>query len=109
VVNELSGYPGEMVAYTLMLGNTGNITDTYELTPSGNAWEVGIPVTTTTVAAGEMVEVIVYITVPMDAMAGDMDMVTITATSQGDPGKQAMSELTTTALWHSTYLPVIRQ
>ncbi|MBE0411706.1 MAG: hypothetical protein IBX69_18420 [Anaerolineales bacterium] len=41
--------------------------------------------------------VIVHVTVPADAMAGDSDVVTITATSANNPELSAYSELTTTA------------
>jgi hypothetical protein len=107
--DEMSGYLGQMVEYSLTLSNTGNVTDMFDLEPSGNNWEVHLPVTTTTQGAGEMAEVIVHVTVPLDAMHGDIDSVTVTASSQGDPGMQATSMLTTTVMWYSTYLPLIER
>jgi len=41
--------------------------------------------------------VVVEVTIPADAMAGDNDLTTVTATSEFDPGVSAFSELTTTA------------
>ena len=38
-----SGDPGEMVTYTLRVTNTGNCTDTFSLTVSGNAWNTDAP------------------------------------------------------------------
>ena len=91
------GAPGETVTYTLQLTNTGNGTDTYELTITPDAWEVLLPVTSFELAAGEIVDVIVLVTVALEAGDGDMDIVTITATSDGD-GSEASSVLTTTAM-----------
>jgi N-acetylneuraminic acid mutarotase len=101
------GYPGEVVTYTLRLTNTGNITDSVVISSTGNLWVVSIPVTSFELAAGASVDVIVYVTVPEDALAGDEDAVTITATSQGDPTQSDLVALTTAVPCIQVYLPVI--
>jgi subtilisin family serine protease len=92
-----TGAPGETVEYTLMLTNTGNATDTFDVTFAGNAWDVHLPETEFMLGAGESTAVVVHVTIPMDAEDGDMDAVTVTATSQGDMNTSASSVLTTTA------------
>jgi len=92
-----SGKPGEVVTYTLTITNTGNITDTFTVTVSGNAWTTVAPATVGPVAAGGSATFQVTVTVPADALAGASDTVMVTVTSQGDNTKSAQSELTTTA------------
>jgi hypothetical protein len=92
-----AGNPGQVVTYTLRLTNTGITTDTFDLAYVGNVWAVQLPVTQTTLAAGVGTDVSVQVTVPANALGGDSDDVTVTATSQGDVTKVATSTLTTTA------------
>ncbi len=91
------GNPGQIVTYTLRLTNTGNLTDTINLSYAGNAWNVQLPVTQTLLGAGQATNVTVRVTIPTNALSGDSDTVVVTATSQGDVSKTASSNLTTTA------------
>jgi hypothetical protein len=75
------GDPGAVVQYTLQLTNTSNTTDTFDFTYSGNLWTVALPVTSFELAAGETVDVIVNVTVPAGAQAGDFDVAQVQATS----------------------------
>ena len=98
---------GTWVSYTLRVINAGNITDTFDLTYAGNTWDVHLPVTSTTLAAGEGADVIVQVDILADAADGDSDSVTVTATSQGDGAASDSSVLTTTAVWRKIYLPLV--
>lgn len=89
-----SGLPGEVVAYTLTITNTGNATDEFTFTAEGNDWDVTLP-DPLLLDAGEDVEVEVMVEIPAEAADGAMDMVTVTATSGGDSEQSASSELTT--------------
>jgi uncharacterized membrane protein len=93
----LSGYPGEMITYTLRLTNTSNATDTFDLSYAGNAWSVQLPVTQTTLGVGAGQAVYARVTIPPSLLAGSMDVVTVTAVSQGN-GALASVQLTTTAI-----------
>jgi hypothetical protein len=104
-----AGYPGDIITYTLHLTNTGDLTDTFEISFAGNLWQVTVPVTSVELAAGQSVEVFVYVTVADTALPGEQDVVTITATSQGDPAQFAQAELTTRAAYVRVFLPVIRK
>ncbi|MBE0411526.1 MAG: 5'-nucleotidase C-terminal domain-containing protein, partial [Anaerolineales bacterium] len=71
--------------------------DSFELEAGESEWDVHLPETIFELEADASADVIIHVTIPADAMAGDFDMVTITATSAGDPEVFADSELTTTA------------
>jgi len=93
-----SALPGQTVTYTLQVENTGNITDTFDLAASGNAWAVTLPVNQTELGSGASIIVAVQVEVPLDALAGDVDVAAISATSQGAPVQADSAYLTTTAL-----------
>ena len=103
------GRPGAVVTDTLALTNNGSTTDTIALAYSGNLWTVNLPETSFDLAAGASVNVTVEVTIPADAVDGEFDVVTITATSEG--GMEVTSELTTTAVeepvYYYTFLPFI--
>jgi len=92
-----SGDPGETVTYTLRVTNTGNCSDTFNVTASGNAWTTVVDPITFTLAAGVGIDVDVQVTITDTATPGQNDTVTVTATSQGDISKSASSVLTTSA------------
>ena len=54
-----------------------------------------------------MADVTVEVEVPGDVVAGETDIVTVTATSQGDPSVDDSSMLTTEAGYHKIKLPII--
>jgi hypothetical protein len=101
--------PGVVVTYLLTLSNLGNIEDTITVAASDNLWEVNLPETSFVVPVGGTAEVTVEVTIPLDALNGDFDLVTITATSEG--GVTAISELTTTAfveqMLYYNYMPMV--
>ncbi len=101
----LSGAPGEEITYTLTLSNLGDAPTTVEVSLSGNNWDVSLPETSFDLGIGGMVAVVVNVTIPVDAVDGDMDGVTITATGMG--GATDSSVLTTTAEGGLIFLPLI--
>jgi hypothetical protein len=102
----LSGFHGETITYTLTVSNMGTITDTVNLTYTGNTWVVLLPVTSFDLGIGESAEVVIYVTIPEDAQLGDSDALTLTATSAFNPFATDSSTLTTTAFWYRTWLPL---
>ncbi len=102
------GIPGQMVTYTLMLENTGNIADTFVMTYTNNTWDVHmVGETSMEMEPGETHEVIVQVMIPEDAVDGDWDMVVIEV--HGAPGQVAAAQLTTTAAFPKVFIPVIPQ
>lgn len=97
--------PGQVVTYTLTLANLGNALDTVTVAASGNLWEVNLPLASFDVPVGGTVDVVVEVTIPADALSGEFDVVTITATSEG--AVTAEAELTTSAVGEDGYRIVL--
>jgi hypothetical protein len=103
---DLSGAASTVVTYTVEIQNTSDVTDSYDLSVSGNSWTTQLDPLSVTVgpAASETVWVTVHI--PAEAAAGETDIVTVTAASA-----QAADSvvLTTTAevAGYTIYLPMV--
>lgn len=108
--------PGSVVYYPHTLTNTGNGTDTFNLTAAnaaspqftmtnvliyadnGSGAPVGSPITSTgALASGATFKFIVTGTVPATATAGQTNALTVTGASTGDATKTASNTDTTTA------------
>ncbi len=93
-----SGNPGTDVSYTLIVTNTGNVSDSFTLGASGATWTTGVvPTTVGPLAAGATANVTVTVSIPAGAAGGAIDAATITATSVGNGAVSDSSVLTTTA------------
>lgn len=94
----LSGAPGQTVYFPHVLKNTGNTPDTYTLAATNGATIYndkngnGQPdageeaLTTIDLAAGEIANLIVAYTIPVSAVDGSAETVTLTATTDGAGG-----------------------
>ncbi|MCB0172433.1 MAG: S8 family serine peptidase [Anaerolineaceae bacterium] len=98
------GDPGQTVVYTVQVTNSGNLSDTFDLTASGSAWPIYVPLdsgaasTTLTVgplAAGESQTVKLLMVIPSGVAEGAKDTAAITVTSRNDTTKSAVATLTT--------------
>lgn len=89
--------PGQSAAYTLIITNSGSITDTLNLTASGNNWPANLSDTSLTLGPGLGAPVEVVVNIPSGTANNVTDVVSITATSQGETGKSATARLTTTS------------
>jgi len=94
--NALTGAPGDTVVYTVTIDNTGSVEDTYDLAVTG-VWPSTPSIASLTIPAGQSDVFNVSVEIPIDAVPGDSDVATVTATSQGNPNVSATTELTTTA------------
>ncbi|MBI5296683.1 MAG: lamin tail domain-containing protein [Chloroflexi bacterium] len=93
-----SAKKGSVATYTLTITNNGYTADTFAITQSGAAWPVGITPASVTLDPGASATITIKVFVPFTAAVGSFDMVTITATSAGDPSRLSNVTLTTTAL-----------
>ena len=110
--DSLSDLPGETVTYTVSITNDGNISDSYTLALSGNTWVSNLSQSTINLAAGTSATFQVSVVIPPDATNGEMDIVSVTATSQGDGSQMDTVDLTTTAEIeppddYTIFLPVV--
>lgn len=94
-VDALAGDPGTAVVYTVWVSNTGNMPDTYDLALSGNVWNASLSASTLPLSPGTSANVTVTVEIPAAALAGESDMVTLTAL--GQTGASDSAGLTTTA------------
>ncbi len=97
-----SALVGEIVTYTMVVTNSGFVSDTINLDISGNTWPSYISKSSVVLAAGITDTFQVSVTIPIEAAYLEQDIVTITAVSQGNNIISDTANLTTTALWHSS-------
>jgi carboxypeptidase T len=92
-----TGAPGSDVVYEMEVTNLGVLTDSFNLDLSSN-WVASLSENTTgPLAPGASESVVLTVSVPLEAVPGDMDTALITATSQSDPGIFAVATRTTVA------------
>jgi hypothetical protein len=101
-----SGDPGASVTYTLRVTNAGNVSDTFDVAASGNAWPTTPLTPLGPLAAGASASVAVTVSIPATAVGGEADVATITVTSRGDDTRWATATLSTTAR-HTLFLPIV--
>lgn len=102
-----TGDAGTTVTYTLRLTNSGDCADVLDVIVDA-LWPTDAPATVGPLPAGEGIDVIVTVTIPAGAADGDQDVATITFTSQGDDGVNAVSVLTTANVpIYRVYLPLV--
>lgn len=99
-----SGAPGDTIDYSLVIANTGSVSNNFTFAVSGNAWSVKAPAPVT-LNAGASATVIAHVTIPSGSAIGDSDLATITASGTG--GVSASSFLTTSVNKMKMYMPHI--
>ena len=83
-----SGDNGATLSYTVTVKNTGRgYTDTYTLEATDNAgWTLSLSEDSVgPLSENASKDVMLHVTIPVDAEDGAQDLITVTATSQGDP------------------------
>ena len=102
-----SSFPNATISYTLTVQNTGNGTDTFDLTTTGEeAWPTAIAPNVLTLAAEASRVITVTVTLGFDVIGSDIAH--IVAISRGAPTMEARATLHTTALpWKRLYLPLL--
>ena len=91
------GDPGTAVNYTLRLDNRGTVSDTYQISYSGNSWPVSGPAASPEIDPDQTWEAPVVVTIPVGTDALATDMLQIDILSDGDNGISGTLTLTTTA------------
>ncbi len=106
VEDTLTGYGrGAIVEYTVMVTNTGNITDTYNIDVLSSDWTVDVPTQVGPIARGETASVTILVHVPFDVAMGDTNDAWLSFISQGNSlGHQV--HLYTNTFWYSNFLPL---
>lgn len=80
--DQRGGARGSTLVYNQTLVNRTGITTSFTLTPSGNSWTTSIvPTHTTTLRNGDSAPITISVEIPINAVIGSRDVVTITANS----------------------------
>jgi uncharacterized membrane protein len=98
-------FAGNEVTYTLVVTNTGNITDTIVLSVD-SSWSSALSPANVTLGVGESTDVTATLQAPADAATGAVPA-TVSATSSGDETQVATATLTTTVVLPLWYLPLL--
>jgi hypothetical protein len=103
------GPPGGDVHYTLWLTNTGLLADVYTIA-ANSQWTTTLSANNQPLDGLAVAPIMVTVTIPSNALEGDMDTAVVTATSQANPTLSASVTLTTTVVIFDNfvYLPYIR-
>ena len=101
--------PGKTIAYTLILTNTGVLTDIYMATIVDSGWPLELPDTSVELAAGTNRSLELRVTIPPEARPGDADVAHIRLTSTLDPSIAQIARLETTADPYRYYLPLFNR
>ena len=95
------GNPGQTIAYTLVVSNTGLTPDAYDVAVASD-WASGGPSLVGSLNPGQGASLVITVTIPAEALPGDSANVSVAFTSQGDPGQSASALLGAVAtLWQS--------
>lgn len=89
--------PTETITYTVNITNTGNVSDTFDLSLGNHSWNTQLSQSSINLLPSGMGNFDVLVDVPADALAGAMDVVTVTAVSQTDGTQMDTVSLTSTA------------
>lgn len=92
-----SGMAGTSVSYTLQLTNTSTITDSYEITATGNVWTTTLPFTSTTLLPIQTISIPIQVQIPSDVPGGAIDNMNLQVVSLGDRSQRGNTTLVTTA------------
>jgi PKD repeat protein len=101
-----SGYVGTSVTYTILVTNTGNTTDIYDMAIT-STWGAQITTPIGPLTSGSRIFFTVVINIPRDAIDGSRNTATVAVTSWGDPMLTKKVILTTTARAYRLFLPVM--
>lgn len=96
-----TGYGGQVLTYTVTITNSGDYTDTFDITLGSFNWATTTSTTSVTLAAGDSATVEIYVTVGV----GSSDSVTVTATSTLD--NSVSDVVTLTSSQYLLFLPVM--
>jgi uncharacterized membrane protein len=100
-----SAAPGQVVSYIIQVENSGDFTDSYNLSASGLPWQVDfLPQKISGLQPGGQAQVTVSVHVPAGVAGGSYPL-DLSATSAADPAVSPSATLTT-VLEYRVYLPL---
>jgi len=89
-----AGQPGDILSYSFVIDNTGDLADTYTLSLT-SGWNASLSTDNVSLEPGEQQAVTVSITIPQDAANNSKSTLTLTAQSQTSTSRDSSSVITT--------------
>jgi uncharacterized membrane protein len=89
--------PGSEISFNVVISNTGNSQDSYDIVLTGNEWAASAPTGTGPVSAGGVSVVSVTVIIPANAEANSSDYLAVEVTSQGNGSMIGSASLTAMA------------
>jgi len=99
--------PGEVATYTLVLTNTGTLSQTITLTHTQALWPVSLAPTITHQMPGSSTVVTASVTIPSELASVTRDVFTVTARADEAPWLLREARIETRGLWVSVFLPSV--
>jgi len=99
------GPPTTMVVYSMQITNSGLLTDTVNMSATGNVWPVSFSPPVVKLDPGASAQVNALVTVPAYTLAESTDVVTVTAQSHGDSTRATVR--LTTIVRYQAFLPLL--
>jgi hypothetical protein len=104
-----SGFPGMTAPFMFQVENSGAITDTFDLTITGNVWPTIVPSVVGPLSSNSHVNMLVSVQIPAGLSPGSADRVVISITSRGNREKIAIATLTTIVSATRIFLPFVNK
>jgi len=104
-----SGSPGMAAPFTFQVKNSGAITDTFDLTITGNVWPTIVPSVVGPLSSNSHVNMLVSVQIPAGLSPGSADRVVISITSRGNREKIAIATLTTIVSATQIFMPFVNK
>jgi uncharacterized membrane protein len=106
-VTAQSGRPGQKVGYVLQVANTGTAAEVFHIDLSGNAWDSALSVDSFTLLPGASRQVLLEVSIPLEAEKGSFDRVTLAVTVESEQPVIPPLTFTTSVLSdYMLYLPI---
>jgi hypothetical protein len=103
-----SGAHGSQVVYDFTVMNTGLVTDTFTLSATHGTFTATLSTTSTgPLGPGESMNMTLTVDIPDNALVGEFDVATVTATSTWDNNMSDSATATTNVVEFVIYLPII--
>jgi uncharacterized membrane protein len=93
------------VQFSVVITNTGNIADSYDIHVVPGGWPVDAPAQVGPIDINDSVTVTITVHVPLDISIGDSNTTTLNIISHGSSSGHVVS-LHTDTFWYSTFIPI---
>jgi hypothetical protein len=94
--NAQAANPGSSATFSLIVTNTGNTFDTFDVTTGDHIWSLHTPSIVGPLPQGATEKIVVTMDIPAGATGGEWETAIITVTSHNDPAQWAQATLTAT-------------